>query len=843
MDLDAFAAQRDTELLGLAASLRPGIVTALASTDIPNGLLDNLADAFRRIYEGEGGDDWQDAFALLRGDLEGSMARTTPDADPDRLATWLATATLNRATIEAAPLLSVKQWVTMRDEDVRDTHRPLHGVRRLRGETYPVGGFAVAYPGQPVGPPEVWINCRCVLAVLPFTNIADAFALEFGEHDVLFLENRRTPKVVPRGKRYEPKPSEGRIVKRRRATAEEEKIIARGDWLRVNQDGKKPGQPGYMERRSKVRPQHNSVEGAEMADTDVLDEAPEATDEDFATEPTPFWAVLAPEGVWSGDKRRFTDGALTNRDLPLPLQWQKKSGDGHSGSVVVGNIASIEREGNLLIGEGVFASTDEADEVIGLIAERHLRGISVDVDDAELSLDDDEGVTFSRGRVSAATIVPIPAFAEAIIHLGTRADYEALAACADAFREYDKAERDKMADNGQAMPDGSFPIRDVADLLNAVKAVGRAKDYDKAKAHIIKRAKALGVTDVLPEDWSGDVEEFKRGAGWVTHPEETRRLHAYWTRGPGAAKIRWGTSGDFTRCTRQLAKYVGPAFLKRTCAQWHHDALGYWPGELGKPGNPPDTPENRQRAARHANSLDDDCTTCESVSLVASADRRVLPAEFFTNPTLPGPTPLTITDDGQVFGHLALWDTCHIGMADVCVTPPRSRASYSYFATGAVLTTDGEVPVGQITLDTGHADLADDAFAARRHYDDTGTAVADVAVGEDDHGIWFNGAMRTVTAEQRDALQAAALSGDWRTLRGTLELIAALAVNVPGFPVPRPALAASGGHQTALTVSNAPHWRSDTPNVDIQALAAAVVDEMHARSTRRERAAALLRER
>jgi hypothetical protein len=75
------------------------------------------------------------------------------------------------------------------------------------------------------------------------------------EHDAIFLTNRRTPKIVKRGERYTPKPSEGKIVKRRRLTADEEKVIARGDWLRVNQRGEKPGDSGYMKKRSKVRPQ------------------------------------------------------------------------------------------------------------------------------------------------------------------------------------------------------------------------------------------------------------------------------------------------------------------------------------------------------------------------------------------------------------------------------------------------------------------------------------------------------------------------------------------------------------------------------------------------------------
>jgi len=43
------------------------------------------------------------------------------------------------------------------------------------------------------------------------------------------------------------------------------------------------------------------------------------------------------------------------------------------------------------------------------------------------------------------------------------------------------------------------------------------------------------------------------------------QLDRYWTTGPGAAKIRWGTPGAMTRCAKQLAKYVTPARAYGTC--------------------------------------------------------------------------------------------------------------------------------------------------------------------------------------------------------------------------------------------------------------------------------------
>jgi hypothetical protein len=72
-----------------------------------------------------------------------------------------------------------------------------------------------------------------------------------------------------------------------------------------------------------------------------------------------------------------------------------------------------------------------------------------------------------------------------------------------APRSFGKPARDAMASKGTAMPDGSFPIPDKDALRRAVQAFGRAPAEKKAavKAHIIRRAKALGATDVLPDDW------------------------------------------------------------------------------------------------------------------------------------------------------------------------------------------------------------------------------------------------------------------------------------------------------------------------------------------------------
>jgi len=74
-------------------------------------------------------------------------------------------------------------------------------------------------------------------------------------------------------------------------------------------------------------------------------------------------------------------------------------------------------------------------------------------------------------------------------------------------RDYSTASRERMAGTGAAMPDGSFPIANATDLRNAIQSVGRAKSYQAAKEHIIRRARALGLVDMLPEDWKPGVRK------------------------------------------------------------------------------------------------------------------------------------------------------------------------------------------------------------------------------------------------------------------------------------------------------------------------------------------------
>jgi len=173
--------------------------------------------------------------------------------------------------------------------------------------------------------------------------------------------------------------------------------------------------------------------------------------------------------------------------------------------------------------------------------------------------------------------------------------------------------------------------------------------------------------------------------------------------------------------------------------------------------------------------------------LIAASTPAEPPSGWFADPSLDAPTPLRVGDDGRVWGHIATWRTCHTGLLrSGCTRPPRSSLNYEPFHSGGFVQTDsGAVRVGHLTMDGGHAELPFDARRTRRHYDDSTTVWANVRAGEDALGIWVAGAVAPgITTEQIMRARSLAVSGDWRAWPGAgLELIAALSVPVPGFPV------------------------------------------------------------
>lgn len=194
----------------------------------------------------------------------------------------------------------------------------------------------------------------------------------------------------------------------------------------------------------------------------------------------------------------------------------------------------------------------------------------------------------------------------------------------------------------------------------------------------------------------------------------------------------------------------------------------------------------------------------EPFSLAASAAGPLPGLDDFRNPGFTELSPLVVEEPNsfgyrRVQGHIAPWGQCHIGLPG-CVTAPFSASGYAYFHTGEQMTREGSVlPVGTLVAGPRHADPQLAFQAATAHYDDPEAAVAKVVAGEDDYGIWVSGWLLPQAADKAvDIFRSSPVSGDWRRIGGSLELVAVCSVNAPGFPVPRARVAFSSGAQRAL---------------------------------------------
>lgn len=142
-------------------------------------------------------------------------------------------------------------------------------------------------------------------------------------------------------------------------------------------------------------------------------------------------AVLAVEGVPSGDGRMIRPGALTWRDLPLPLMLKTSTeGEAHSGATLSGAITDIMRVGNQAWADIVIdmgsASGQELRRLMTPMPDGTimLRGVSVDLDSVAAEWIDDPDwaayggrVDLTRGRIMGATACVMPALQEATIAL------------------------------------------------------------------------------------------------------------------------------------------------------------------------------------------------------------------------------------------------------------------------------------------------------------------------------------------------------------------------------------------------------------------------------------------
>lgn len=477
----------------------------------------------------------------------------------------------------------------------------------------------------------------------------------------------------------------------------------------------------------------------------------------------------------TSDGRIVSDEGFTVRGLPLPMDWQKYTDEGHDKAVTVATIDRVE-----VLGDGTVWATGEWLDS-GTIPE----------------------VSGARSLVDSGVVYPSMQSAGCMIE----------------WRALGGGEGDYV----DGMYEEGAPYREVCVYT----------DFEFSKVTLVA-VQAFPDLRIGEGDSVGLTAAGVRRSGWDTVPVADN--DPKWD-GPGAAKrvAAWAGIDQADAPASAWDKYAR-AFLwqdpdadPETVGAYKLGVADIVDGELrliprgvyavagvlnGARGGA-DIPAADQDAlkkvvsglyGRIAKAMGDDTIEAPFALVASVVAPEVPPAAWFADPQLTELTPLTITDDGRVFGHAADWEQIHVGIPGQ--KPPRSRTGYANFMVGATLTDEGVYATGNLTVGGGHADERLGYAAAAEHYDDAGTAVATVTAGEDQFGIWVAGAIiPEATPGQIRALRRSPLSGDWRYIGGNLEAIAFHAVNTPGFPVVRARSLVADGHVYSLVACAAPSRR------------------------------------
>lgn len=583
-----------------------------------------------------------------------------------------------------------------------------------------------------------------------------------------------------------------------------------------------------------------------------------------------WYGLVAPEESPTGDGRMFAAQALTYRQFPLRAAWQRMSSRGHDGAVVIGSWNGQYQGQGGVWGSGEFldpAIVPEVLEAVYLI-EKKLIGPSVDLDPRPLAyevVDDptspgDSTVRITQGNVNGVTFVMAPAFPQVHITVDTEEEMTVLASAgitgatfavnSKSWNGFPLAPRETRFDadtaiqniaawsGGDAAKFGSAFLwkDDEGNPLNRETYRLPIVDIFDGKAYLVPRAVFSagvimsgghgGLYDTLSEDQRIKVQEVLTDIYDMLRQEYADpRVVAPWQRGgrQGAtsadAEPSRTASLETDMIDEELDAYLS---LRVKEIMTKHPELVELP-----------------------NFIDSAPAEGGAVSPTLTASGMLAPhSSLFEDPKLTGYTGLQVTTDGRVFGHLAPWGQCHLGVGNKCTMLPRSATGYAYFKQGSVHTSDGKnLRVGKITIGTGHADERFGVIPAREHYDNTGACVAVVNAGEDAFGVWVAGAVVDGVSESTLAeLRRSPLSGDWRRVNGNLELVGALAVNYPGFPI----LHEDADGQYSLVAGGyfEPDGRVDQPEASTEVgdpVGFAAVDSFLAEIAGAERAASIAR--
>lgn len=176
---------------GYVYSQRPYVTAYLAEAqnrlmDVPNEVYDRIVG---QIAEGAG---MGEGMAQIAKRVQTTLSPTDTPYWQNRAVVTARTETMGalntgregayQAVAERLGGAFEHMWLATADSRTRKTHREADGQRRALGEPFEVGGFLLDKPGDPEGPPQEVIQCRCTTLLLRPGETVDLSNRQFTDY-------------------------------------------------------------------------------------------------------------------------------------------------------------------------------------------------------------------------------------------------------------------------------------------------------------------------------------------------------------------------------------------------------------------------------------------------------------------------------------------------------------------------------------------------------------------------------------------------------------------------------------------------------------------------------------